>query len=35
MSEVLEERATKEVVDRDVAIEALQNELSRVETESK
>jgi hypothetical protein len=35
MSEVLEERATKEVVDRDVAIGTLRNELSRIETASK
>ena len=35
MSEVLEERATHEVVDHNVAIEALQNELNRVETKSK
>jgi len=35
MAEALEERATQEVVDRDVAIEALQNELDTVESEKK
>ena len=35
MSEILEERASEEVIKRDEAIEALQNELDRVEDEKK
>ena len=35
MSEILEERASEEVIKRDEAIEALQNELDRVKDEKK
>ena len=35
MSEILEECASEEVIKRDEAIEALQNELDRVEDEKK
>ena len=35
MLEILEERASEEVIKRDEAIEALQNELDRVKDEKK
>ena len=35
MSEILEERASEEVIKRDEAIEVLQKELDRVEDEKK
>ena len=35
MSEILEERASKEVIKRDEAIEVLQKELDKVENEKK
>ena len=35
MVEALEEHATQEVIDRDIAIEALQKELNTVEAKKK
>ena len=35
MSEILEERASEEVIKRDEAIEVLQKELDKVENEKK